>query len=78
MYTHVKPIEEIIGVRRVPTGPPHLQTFDVQDMLIQQWYKACRSNQPTSGIVKAYFHDLEPVQVTTWVTKNLRQDRPGT
>lgn len=57
-------IEEIIGVievGRVPTRSTHLQTFNVQDMLIQYWHKAFRSNQPRSGIIKAYFHDLEPV-----------------
>lgn len=50
----------------------------LQDMPGQWWYKAQGNSQSLSYLTKGPLNEIEPISNNSWVTKNLRLDRPET
>lgn len=62
---------------QVPTLQSTMESC-LQDMLVQQWHKVCRSNRSISDGIEGPLQEMEPIPVTAWMTNNLKLVRPGT
>jgi hypothetical protein len=59
-------------------NPLSATMYYLQDMLVQWWHKAYGSNQQISDLTQGPLHKIKYTLNTSWVTKNLRLDTPGT